>query len=524
MIRQRPTENCKPIEAFFLLLLRPMSPIIQIADLNISAGAKSLLQLPQFTCNPGEVHAVVGESGSGKSLLLNCIMQLLPQSLSTNGTIKIEFNANSNPVSIPSLLELSKLEKQRLRGKYIGMVFQEPMSALNPQMTCGAQLMEAWNIHCLRENRNKSNTILQKLQLVGLAESADRILKSFPHQLSGGQRQRVMIVMATLHNPPLVLADEPTTALDFTSRKQVMDDFLRIVKSMGSTLIWVSHELDLVQEYAQNVTVLRKGKFVQNGTVQQVFHTEPSEYVKDLLKATPKAKSVLVQTENVTVRIRELSKSFGKGASKVVALKDFSVELGPGQTLAIIGTSGSGKSTLAKLLVGLESMDGGSVEINGEALPSHPPTGVQMVFQDPYASLNRRFTSFQAISEILRFVNPKLNANNIQTKSIELLEKVGFDDRLIHAKPDQMSGGQRQRLCIAKALATNPQILILDEAVAALDPLIQKQILELLTSLQIEKKLIYLFITHNLDVAKSMADKWCFLSEGNTQEMPKEWA
>jgi len=501
-----------------------MSPIIQIADLKISAGNKSLLQLPQFTCYSGEVHAIVGESGSGKSLLLNCIMQLLPQSLSTFGTIKIEFNTNANPVSIPSLLELSKLEKQRLRGKYIGMVFQEPMSALNPQMTCGAQLMEAWNIHCLRENRNKSNTILQKLQLVGLAESADRILKSFPHQLSGGQRQRVMIVMATLHNPPLVLADEPTTALDFTSRKQVMDDFLRIVKSMGSTLIWVSHELDLVQEYAQNATVLRKGKFVQNGTVQQVFHSEPSEYVKELLKATPKTKSVLVQTEYVTVRIRELSKSFGKGASKVVALKDFSVELGPGQTLAIIGTSGSGKSTLAKLLVGLESMDGGSVEINGEALPSHPPTGVQMVFQDPYASLNRRFTSFQAISEILRFVNPKLNANDIQTKSLELLEKVGFDERLIHAKPDQMSGGQRQRLCIAKALATNPQILILDEAVAALDPLIQKQILELLTSLQIEKKLIYLFITHNLDVAKSMADKWCFLSEGKTQEMPKEWA
>ena len=492
-------------------------PIIQIENLKIHSGQKTLLNLPKFECSKSQVHAIIGESGSGKSLTLLTIIGLLPRQLSVSGSVYL--NVNGSKID---LLNLSSKEFQKIRGKLIGMVFQEPMSALNPQMTCGDQLFEAYLVH-QSDKKQGLNCITQKLEKVGLGPIAQRVLDAFPHQLSGGQRQRVMIAMASLHNPLVLLADEPTTALDSFSRKNVMDDFVKIANDMGSALIWVSHELDLVANYAHQISVLRKGEFIESGVTKDVINHPKHDYVRELLDAVPKPKVPQENNLEPVLKINHVSKVYGKGKSKVVALKDFSVELCPGETLAVIGTSGSGKSTLAKLLVALEKKSEGTIELYNQPISEKTPTGIQMVFQDPYASLNRNHTAIFAVAEIVKLKNPHIQQKEIEKMSNEILRDVGFDERLIHAYPDQMSGGQRQRLCIAKALCTKPEVLILDESVAALDPLIQKQVLELLKDLQIRHQFIYIFITHNLDVAKSFSDKWCYLDAGIAKEIPKEW-
>ncbi len=488
---------------------------LKIENLKIHAGSKLLLELDHFTCFKGSIHAVIGESGSGKSLLLKSLMGLLKSNLSVSGKAILPESSWCR-----DLLDVKSTSWNAFRGKYLGMVFQEPMSALNPQMTCGEQLQESWDIHCSPNNKGSKSEIYNKLDAIGLGSIADRVYRSYPHELSGGQRQRVMIAMATLHNPEFILADEPTTALDYFSRKQVIRDFTHLAKSLGSTVIWVSHELDLVNEFAEYITVLRKGKFVQYGSTQQVLNQKPEPYVKELLDAVPQTKHEKRPLSQVKISIQELNKIYGQKGNSIHALQDFSVELSAGQTLAVIGTSGSGKSTLAKLLVGLERPESGKITINGKDIPQKTPTGVQMVFQDPYSSLNRRHTSMESILEILKLTGQGDNELHRRELAERLLYDVGFDESLIHKKPDQMSGGQRQRLCIAKALSTRPEILILDEAVAALDPLIQKQILDLLVDLQKQKGLIYIFITHNLDVAKYMADVWCYLENGKTMPVP----
>lgn len=494
----------------------PADVLLKIDQLKIEVNdtTKSLLKLENLELRAGEIHAIIGESGSGKSLLLKTILGLLPNGLSEKGNIFLNNRS------------LSKADWLSIRGKHIGMVFQEPMSALNPQMTCLAQLKESWKIHAPASEKKSLDTIYSRLDAVGLGFLKDRLANTYPHELSGGQRQRLMIAMATLHKPDLILADEPTTALDFFSRKAVMSDLIKIATELGSAVLWVSHELDLVRKYAQQITLIKRGEVLQQGELNHVFDN-PVPYLKELILSSPKQKLDKIQLGSVFLQVKNLRKTYrtrvGDSIKKVLALDDFSVELSPRQTLAIIGTSGSGKSTFAKLLVGLEKPDSGEVLMNGNPLKLTPPTGIQMVFQDPLASLNLRQSAKQAVLEILRFKNPQKVQIELKKQAIELLNKVGFDDRLIEAKPRQMSGGQRQRLCIAKALATEPKILILDEAVAALDPLIQKQILDLLKEIQIAEGLIYLFITHNLDVARALADKMIYLNEGRISEIPESW-
>lgn len=496
-----------------------MSPsaLLKIENLIIEthSPSKRLLELKNLQLHAGEIHAVIGESGSGKSLLLKTILGLLPQGLSSQGECILKNE---------SLQDANWLE---IRGKHIGMVFQEPMSALNPQMTCLAQLKESWQIHAPSSEKNSLDTIYARLEAVGLGFLKDRLSRTYPHELSGGQRQRLMIAMATLHKPELILADEPTTALDFFSREAVMRDLIKIANDMGSAVLWVSHELDLVRKFAHRITVMKRGEVLQQGDIKEVFE-HPVPYLEELVRANPKEKIEKVSEGSVYLEVKNLKKSYltsgTNSKARVLALDGFSVSLSPKQTLAIIGTSGSGKSTFAKLLVGLEKPDSGEVWLNGEPLKLQPPTGVQMVFQDPLASLNLRQSAKQALVEILKFKHPQKQKEVWEEQAIELLRKVGFDDRLIEARPRQMSGGQRQRLCIAKALATEPKVLILDEAVAALDPLIQKQILDLLKEIQQTDGLIYLFITHNLDVARSLADVSIYLNEGKMAEIPESWS
>lgn len=487
---------------------------ITIDNFLIQTSNAELLRLPHWNAKAGKIHAIIGESGSGKSLLLKTIMGLLPADLNSKGDLNVETaEMEFNPLNCAEDKWLS------IRGKEIGMIFQEPLSALNPQMRCGAQLEEAWFIHKQSTKKASKQAILKRLSQVGLKDIADRVWSSYPHQLSGGQRQRVMIAMSTLHNPPIILADEPTTALDYFSRKTVLEDLIKLVKELGSTLIWVSHELDVVQDYADTITVLRKGELIDTGSVKQVIDT-PHPYVAELLKALPLPKVGLIPDGDPHIEIRDIGKVY---PNKTRALQGININLSKGQTLGVVGTSGSGKSTLAKILVALESPSEGKVCIEGVPISKIPPTGIQMVFQDPFSSLNRRHTAIQAMDEILRVRFPSLNNSEREIKMRRWLEGVDFPSHLWNKRPTEMSGGQRQRLCIAKALCTEPEILILDEAVAALDPIVQQQVLETLERLQHENGLVYLFITHDLQVAKHVSDKWIYLDKGRVSELPKQW-
>jgi ABC-type glutathione transport system ATPase component len=492
-----------------------MSPKIRMLNFTVSHQQKNLLELEEFIAYPGEVHAVIGESGSGKSLLLKQILGFIPKNLQVSAKMTLDLSTG-----IFQSESQQEFEAMSLRGKYIGMVFQDPLSALNPQMTCAKQLMEAWNVHAPKKDRNHWDVILERLHDVGLTDETQRILTSFPHQLSGGQRQRVVIAMATLHRPEILLADEPTTALDYFSREKVLQDLLKVVKKQQSTLIWVTHELDVVSKFADRVTVLRKGVLVQTGTTQEVLQERPEPYVKELLAPLPKKTIIPSELSVYTLEIKALSKVY---PNKTRALDQINLSVEAGQTLAVIGTSGSGKSTLAKILVALEHATEGTVLFQGERLASRPPTGIQMVFQDPFSSLNRKQTAVETLVEIRSVSFPREHKKVSLEKAIQGLKEVALDEDLWYKKPTEMSGGQRQRLGIAKALACSPKALILDEAVAALDPLVKKQILDLLLKIQAERKLLYIFITHDLPVAACIADQWVFLKNGKQESLPQEW-
>ncbi len=503
-------------------------PLLQIRGLRVYSAQLQLIHLPHLSINLGELHGIIGESGSGKSLTLFAIIGLMSQKLRVEGEILFSHEGQHF-----DLLQCDAKKWQSIRGKAMGIVFQEPMSALNPQMTCGAQLLESASVHA-DSPTNASALVYRKLQQIGLGDSIERIMQSYPHQLSGGQRQRVMIAMACVHEPPLILADEPTTALDSLARQQVMADLKKLCNEQGSALIWVSHELDLVKQYAENVTVLCKGECLMQDTKEIVFGKKTHPYVKELLDAMPNKPLVSdLKSPKVLLSLKGVGKLYTKGKWRVRALDAFDEQLNAGETLSVVGLSGSGKSTLAKILVSLETLSEGEILLNGKALSQVPPTGIQMVFQDPYASLNPNYTAIQAVLEVLVFKQNEFlqtqhagngkNKIELAEKACQYLKEVGFDDRLLTAYPHQMSGGQRQRLCIARALASEPSVLILDEAVSALDPLVQKQVLALLVKLQQDRGLAYIFITHNLEVARAMSHRIVFLEGGQKKALPSSW-
>ncbi len=493
----------------FIVVLNVLAhPILHIQSLSICRGDKTLSSIPDLCIEKGKTYGIIGESGSGKSLFLLSVMGLLPKELKASGSIS--FLGDNGSVS---LLTVGSETLRKLRGKSIGMVFQEPLSALNPQRKCGWQLMEALSVHQQTEKVKAKNICLKALADVGI-EQPNRIFNAYPHQISGGQRQRVMIAMATIHKPKVVLADEPTTALDPETAEKVLETLVKVCENIGSSLILVSHDLPLVMKYCGHITVMKHGQVVVSGKSNEILDTQNLHpYVKALTDALPKGKRDELPPEENIFTATGISKTYRQAGKEFKALNEISFTLKKGEGLAILGFSGSGKTTLAKILTGLETADDGTVQFNGESLLTKTPTGVQMVFQDPFSSLNTEISNRETLLEVLKLHG--IPNQEAEQRVIDLFNRVGLDSSLLSRYPHQLSGGQRQRLCIARALAGNPQVLVLDEAVAALDPLVQKQILDLLRNLQEETGVIYLFITHNPQAARYLCHRFIKLEEGS---------
>ena len=493
--------------------------------------------------------ALVGESGSGKTVTALAILGLLPTNAAPpRGRIEYEGR---------DLLGLSPREIRVLRGKRIGMIFQEPMSSLNPVFTVGFQLTEVLRAHLGSSNRAARTRAIELLAEVGIAEPHIRI-DSYPFELSGGQQQRVMIAMAIACEPQLLIADEPTTALDVTVQRHILELIAALQERRRMAMLFITHDLAVVGEIADTVVVMRDGEVREQGTARRIFESPHDPYTKALLECRPRMGSRpvrlpviadftdsrpanalvvpqrsrgIVAGDPIILEARHLSKSFyfREGLFKrreVKAVKDVSFRLPRGKTLGLVGESGSGKSTLAFMLMRLHEATAGEVRFEGRDLLTLPPRSmmevkrrIQIVFQNPYAALNPRFTAGQILMEPMRIHAIGDDEAARRVLAIELLQKVGLPGAAFFKYPHEFSGGQRQRIAIARCLTMKPDVLICDESVSALDVSIQAQLLNLLQELQDEYRMSYLFISHDLSVVKYMADQVMVMSEGEIVEI-----
>ncbi len=507
------------------------APLLSISDLTIllpdGADRRHAVADVSMSLHAGETVCIVGESGSGKSLTARAIMGLLPAPHVRVGGGTIDFGGE----------DLIKVDYERLRnirGSEISMIFQEPMTALNPVMTIGDQIDEIYRFHVSMPPEERQKHALNLLDDVNLPDP-ERIMLAYPHELSGGQRQRSMIAMALALGPKILIADEPTTALDVTTQAQI----LRLIKDMqtrlGTGVLFITHDFGVVADIADRVIVMQEGLIVESGTSTQVLNKPKHKYTKSLIAAIPRLKprKTRKRSKEVVVETSALHKSFGGGRSllgfgrrarTVDAVIDVNIELRKGETLGVVGESGSGKSTLARCIIRLIDSDTGLVKLNGvdittlkrKEMRQHRKI-IQMVFQDPFASLNPRSKVGEIISQgpMLQGIE-KTNAHH---RARKLLDVVGLDSKAFDRFPHEFSGGQRQRIGIARALALDPDILVADEPVSALDVSIQAQILELLDQIRKEMDLSMLFITHDLRVAAQVCDFVAVMQKGRVVEV-----
>ena len=531
-------------------------PLISIQNLSISFHSNEQLVKVvndiSFDVLENEILGIVGESGSGKSVTALSILKLLPKNKTV---LKGAINYKKK-----NLLELDNFEIRKVRGKEIAIVFQEPMSALNPTMKCLDQLRE-----CIKDTTtNKESvekrmaTLIKKVKLDGV----DNFNSKYPHQLSGGQKQRLMIAMAISSNPKVLIADEPTTALDVTVQKEIIELLLQIRNSEGLSIIFISHDLSLVSEIADKLIVMYKGEIVEQGKSAKIFKSPTKDYTKGLLYSRPNNKvklrklptvndyidnsvdlstisdeEIKISHENIyskkpILKIKNLDKYYLENkiwlnkANSFKALDKINLELYQGETLGLVGESGCGKSTLVKTIVQIEKASSGSIYYNGAdvtklsdlALKKYRKD-VQLIFQDPNSSLNPKKTIGSLIMEPM-IVHGIDNAQaSLHEQCIELLENVGLEKNDFYKYPHELSGGQKQRVGIARAISLKPKILICDESVSALDVSVQAQVLNLLNELKLKLKLTYIFISHDLSIVRYMADKIIVMKNGKFNEI-----
>ncbi|BBN55829.1 ABC transporter ATP-binding protein [Pseudomonas chlororaphis subsp. aurantiaca] len=494
--------------------------LIEIRNLNVAFGEQKVVRDLCLDIRPGECLALVGESGSGKSVTAHSILQLLPD-CDTQSSGSIRYRGQE-------LLGADTRTLQTLRGDRIAMIFQEPMTSLNPLHSIEKQIGETLLLHKGLGGKAAQARILELLQLVGIQKPEER-LKAYPHQLSGGQRQRVMIAMALACEPELLIADEPTTALDVTVQRKILLLLKSLQERLGMSLLLISHDLNLVRSIAQRVCVMKAGQIVEQAPCETLFSAPQHPYSRVLLNAEPEGEALPRDEREVVLQVDDLNVQFQIGGGLfrrkqyLRAVDGISLSLQRGKTLGIVGESGSGKSTLGQAILRLLDSEG-SIRFQGEALDGLNQKQLrpwrkqmQVVFQDPFGSLSPRMSVQQIISEGLE-VHSHSTAQQCEQQVIQALEEVGLDPASRHRYPHEFSGGQRQRIAIARALVLKPALILLDEPTSALDRTVQKQVVALLRQLQERHGLTYLFISHDLAVVRALAHDMIVIKDGKVVE------
>ncbi|WBX71257.1 ABC transporter ATP-binding protein [Tenacibaculum retecalamus] len=527
--------------------------MLQIKNLEISfKNAPPVIQNVSFSLLQNEIVGIVGESGSGKSITSLAILGLLPKFATIKGQILFEEQ---------DLLTYNNDQFQKIRGSKIAMVFQEPMSSLNPTLTCGIQVAEILQQHTNLSNQEIKKEVITLFEKVKLPRP-EAIYNSYPHQISGGQKQRVVIAMAIACKPKLLIADEPTTALDVTVQKEIILLLKELQEEYKMGIIFISHDLALVSEIADNVVVMNKGKIIEQGKADEVFMNPTENYTKALINSKPNTKKrfkilptvndFINNTVNKTIysdeertkfhqkiynqppllEIKNLHKNFISNASWfakptiVKAVNEVSFKIYEGETLGLVGESGCGKTTLSRTVLRLENATSGQIIYNGIDITKLSKSAfkklrkeIQIIFQDPFSSLNPRITIGNAILEPMKVHNILNSTKDRKEYVYNLLEKVGLDKEHFHRYPHEFSGGQRQRIGIARTIALQPKLIICDESVSALDVSVQAQVLNLLNQLKAEFNFTYIFISHDLSVVKYMADQLVVMNKGKIEEI-----
>ena len=534
-----------------------MKPILSVQNLNISFQNQHIenkvVHDVSFEIMPNQIVGVVGESGSGKSVTSMAMMGLLPKNISS-----VTGHVLYNDVS---LTDIEPKALRKIVGKEISMIFQEPMTSLNPSLTCGEQVAEVLDLHTDLSKKEIDQAVLELFEKVKLPR-AKKMMTQYPHELSGGQKQRVMIAMAIACKPKLLIADEPTTALDV----RVQDEIILLLKELqqetGMSILFITHDLALIAEIAQQVIVMQKGKIVEQGTVEQVFLHPQEIYTKALINAKPKlnirlkelpsvasylqddfveqvydeaernqfhqqlySKQPILEVKNLKTYYTSKNNWFQK-PNVVKGVDDVSFKVYEGETVGLVGESGSGKSTIGRTILGLEKATAGEIWYNGVNLLTLSNSArkkyrqeIQLIFQDPYSSLNPSMKVGAAILEPMIKHGVFTSSQERKEYIYQLLEKVGLEKEHYHRYPHEFSGGQRQRIGIARALALQPKLIICDESVSALDVSVQAQVLNLLNKLKKEFEFTYLFISHDLSIVKFMSDQLIVLNQGKIEEI-----
>jgi peptide/nickel transport system ATP-binding protein len=504
--------------------------VLSVADLRVRIGSREIIRGVSFDVPREATLGIVGESGSGKSMTVLAATGLLdaPGAV-VSGTSTLAAAADTAPTQ---LVGASPRLLREVHGGRIGFVFQDPGTSLNPLLTVERQITESLEVHRNMTRKQATTRALELLEAVGLPEPQTR-LSSYPHQLSGGQRQRVMIAIALACDPELLIADEPTTSLDVTTQAQIIELVRDLQRDFGTAVVWISHDLGVIGQVADDVTVLQEGRTVEQAPVLDVFDNPQQPYTRELLDARPLVGSsgppaadpkapVLLRVEGLDVRFPVTTPV---GRSTVHAVKDLSFQIKRGTTLGLVGESGSGKSTVAASLTGLVTPDAGTAELDGSDVfgvrggaEKALRRRISLVFQDPFSSLNPRIRAGAAIGEPLWVHRLAKGKRGRQRRVAELLELVGLPSAFASRYPHELSGGQRQRVSIARALAVEPDLLILDEATASLDVSVQARVLDLLADLQRDLSLTYLFIGHDLAVIQRMSHDVLVMRDGEAVE------